>query len=86
MEAFKNRANCEGTDPEAFFTQEESKQYADVVTLRKICGNCAAKTECLDYSLKNEVLGFWGGLTELQRSKMRQRLGIVSRPLYLDYN
>lgn len=86
MEAFKNHANCEGTDTEAFFTQDESKQYADVVMLRKICSNCEAKAECLDYSLKHEVLGFWGGLTELQRSKLRKQLNIIPRPMYLDYN
>ena len=77
--------NCQGTDEEAFFVPDGSSTYTDIATLRRICGDCKVKSECLDYSLKHAVLGYWGNTTENQRADLRKKLNIVPQPLYLSY-
>jgi len=86
MYAFTEEANCADTDSEAFFTVEGTSTYPNIFMLRKICGSCIVVNDCLDYALKNEVMGYWGNTTEHQRRKIRQKLNIIPRQLYLDYN
>jgi len=83
---FKEQVNCADTDPEAFFTVEAAKTYPNVNMLKRICGGCDAKAECLDYALKHNVMGYWGNTTEHQRRALRKKLNIIPRELYLDYN
>ena len=85
MKAFENATNCTGTDPDAYFT-DDTGTYRDTLLLKRICGDCPAKTECLDYALQHEVMGYWGNTTEYQRSRLRRQLNIIARPLHLDYN
>jgi len=85
METFIETPNCTGTDPDAFFTEEGSGTYTDIIMLKKVCGNCAAVKECLDYALRHDVKGYWGNTNENQRSKIRKQLNIIPRPLYQDY-
>ena len=86
MYTFSDTANCEGTDPEAFFTQDRSSTYTEVLALKRICGNCNAVKECLDYALRHQVMGYWGNTNEIQRKIMRKKLNIIPRPLHMDYN
>ena len=85
MKPFENSTNCTGTNPDAFFT-EDGGTYRDILLLRRICSNCPAVHECLDYALRHEVMGYWGNTNEYQRSKLRKQLNIIARPLHLDYN
>jgi len=78
--------NCRSADPEAFFTADGSGTYTEVIALKRVCGSCEVQKQCLDYALKHEVSGFWGGTTESQRRKTREQLGIKSIPLYLSYS
>jgi hypothetical protein len=56
-----------------FFTEEDSKNYTYKESLIKICGNCKAKVECLEYAVSNsEILGWWGGTSEKQREEIRR--------------
>lgn len=80
-----DRANCTGTDPEVFFTVEGASTYPNLNMLKRICGSCEVKTECLDYALKNNVMGYWGNTTEGQRRRLRTQLNIIPRELYQDY-
>ena len=77
--------NCESTDSDAFFVPDGQGTYTDVNMLRRICGTCPVKSECLDYALRHEVLGYWGNTTENQRKQLRKQLNIISEPLYLTY-
>ena len=70
---FSEPANCEGIDTNMFFTEEDSKNYTYKESLIKICGNCKAKVECLEYAVSNyEILGWWGGTSEKQREELRR--------------
>jgi WhiB family redox-sensing transcriptional regulator len=86
MYAFREEANCAGTDPEAFFTETGASTYANIGMLKRICGSCAVKDQCLEYALEYNVMGYWGNTTELQRRRLRRKLNIIPRQLYMDYN
>ena len=86
MLGFKKQVNCADTDPETFFTLEGASTYPNLKMLRRICGACDAKTECLEYALTHDVMGYWGNTTEYQRKTLRKQLNIIPRPLFMDYN
>jgi WhiB family redox-sensing transcriptional regulator len=77
--------NCRSVDSEEFFVPDGSSTYREVKMLKKICSNCEVKKQCLDYSLKHAVFGYWGGTTEYERKLMRRKLKITPIPLYLGY-
>ena len=53
---------------------------------RKLCGSCPVQQECLDYALKVNVVGFWGGMSHRQRSAERARLGIQAESIGFPYH
>jgi len=82
MYNFTTEANCIGIDTELFFT-DESKTYSQMPLLKRVCGNCVVKTECLDYALHHAVLGWWGGTSEKTRREMQQKLNISPEPVLI---
>lgn len=44
---------------------------------KMICAGCKCRQECLEYSLKHEPWGIWGGLSEQDRAIMRLEKKIV---------
>jgi WhiB family transcriptional regulator, redox-sensing transcriptional regulator len=77
--------NCESTDSELFFVPDGHNTYPEIKSLKVICQACNVKTECLNYALKHNVLGYWGNTTEHQRTQLRKQLKITPIPLYLTY-
>jgi WhiB family redox-sensing transcriptional regulator len=72
-EDWKAQANCLGTDTEMFFVENESQSYPP--QLKRICGVCDVKAECLEYALENKIdFGYWAGTTSVQRRRMTNRL------------
>ena len=61
------RANCAGTDPEAFFPE----QGASNKLAKRVCANCPVRAECLEYGAA-EHFGIWGGLSAHERRPGRQ--------------
>lgn len=86
MYAFKEEANCAGTDSEAFFTNPGTSTYLELKMLKRICGDCTVQTQCLDYALQHNVNGYWGNTTEIERKRLRLKLNIIPRELYMDYS
>ncbi|MES8969273.1 WhiB family transcriptional regulator, partial [Cutibacterium acnes] len=40
----------------------------------RICESCEVRQECLEYALANdERFGIWGGLSEMERRRLRKR-------------
>ena len=76
-----DQANCAGLDTNDFFVEDGSKRYDNEAILARICKSCVVKTECLNYSLHNNVTGFWGGTTEKTRRALRQKYGIIAKGL-----
>ena len=72
-EAWKDYANCAGTDTEAFFTSGDGKgDDRDTTMLRRICGGCTVVNECLSYAIKYNQLGWWGNTTEAERKRLKR--------------
>ena len=71
-------ALCRGDDAIHFFAPNhmERKEEKDLreASARALCARCPVREECLDYALDvGESHGIWGGLNELQRSRLRRR-------------
>lgn len=56
--------------------EERKKRDDDEKFARKTCLECESRVHCLEYSLRHEPFGTWGGLTEIERAEMRVRRGI----------
>lgn len=70
---------CKGYDTNLWFpvfgpspTKNERKVGAKNTAIALlICKQCDKAQHCLEYSLRHEPYGIWGGETELRRAKMR---------------
>jgi hypothetical protein len=76
-----SRANCLGVDPELFFPTGAIAPTTET-TLRRICMSCEVFDDCLDYSLRVKVNGFWAGTTETKRVELRRFFKIT--PVRID--
>jgi len=66
------RAECssEDVDPGLFFPTAND----DTSEALAICKRCEVCKECLDFAIEaNEPYGIWGGVTERQRRRMKER-------------
>lgn len=70
--------SCAGQPTEWWFPLQKSGRKEEVLELRKntakakvICKSCPVQKECLDYSLRWEPWGIWGGLDEQKRAELR---------------
>jgi len=68
---FYDSANCAGADTESFFVISGDKYPPQ---LKKICGNCDVKNDCLRFALKYNVQGYWAGTNEKERRRMKARM------------
>ena len=59
-------------DPDRWFPERTATQHLHL-ELKRICDGCPLQLKCLDYALKNDVIGFWGGTTMAQRADLRRR-------------
>jgi hypothetical protein len=78
---FQEGAACAGIDGEMFFEAEQTRAYVELKLVKQICKSCPSQFECLEYALKHNVVGVWGGTTHNERRAIRQRRGIVVIPL-----
>lgn len=69
-ESWQAEAQCARTDPDAFFP-EKGGSTRDA---KKVCLGCPVRAECLEYALeKKEPHGIWGGLSERERRRLKER-------------
>ena len=61
---------CHGLPTEWWFP-ERGRQIMIPVAVA-ICRGCPIQQECLDWALKHERTGIWGGLPERRRQKIRR--------------
>lgn len=45
----------------------------------KICVECPIRGKCLEYAMRWEAFGIWGGFTERQRDVIRKRFRVTQR-------
>lgn len=62
---------CQTTDPEIWFSDQEVVGGLYRIA-KKFCEQCPVKALCAEYAIvANEQFGIWGGLTPLERSRIR---------------
>lgn len=74
---------CTTGDPDRFFPNRD--QGAQGRAAKVECEDCPLRDPCLDYALRTDVHGIWGGTTRRERCDMRRRLKIVADPVVPSY-
>lgn len=74
---------CKGQPVDWWFPMLSGLKKEELREMRKnaqrakvICAGCMQREDCLQYSLKHEPWGIWGGLTEQERAVIRLEKGI----------
>ena len=71
-----DRAECKGAPTHLFYVIEEERSALQLIgadTLRRICGSCPILEDCLDYGMRNENYGMWGGLMTKERNALKSQ-------------
>ena len=80
------RGLCREIGVEFFFPEEEGSGTDIYKFSRMICGNCVVKNECLEWAVRHEAHGMWGGTTPMERRKIRRQRNIIIQEVYVkDY-
>lgn len=77
--------SCKGQDVSKWFPliekglpREQWEKYKqDMKDAIELCNSCPSEEHCLEYSLRHEPLGIWGGKTESQRALIRSERDIL---------
>lgn len=69
---FDGSQPCAQIDSELFFPETSGDAIQARPVIKKICGSCNFETECLEYALKTNEYGIWGGTLEIERKRMRR--------------
>lgn len=72
LSEIQDGAACRDMDTEVFFPHDPTTAKAMVRLARKTCNGCSVKEQCLEWALKNERHGVWGGTTAEERVRMRK--------------
>ena len=67
---------CAESDPDAFFPQDDpegytrGRRYENERGAKAVCFKCPVRLDCLEYAVRNDVAGIWGGTTESERRRI----------------
>src|SRR5438093_6121715 len=76
MFPFLDDAACRGLDPELFYAEGA----AAVAHAKSLCNTCPVQMACLEWAVRREEFGVWGGTTARERSMMRRERGLQLVP------
>jgi WhiB family redox-sensing transcriptional regulator len=63
---------------EFFFTEENNETNISVYALGKtICSGCSVRQQCLEWAVRHEAHGLWGGMTPRERMAIRRKRNII---------
>jgi hypothetical protein len=66
--------SCARMGVEMFYQDYDNKRTAqEVADLKEFCSNCNIQVECMEYAIKHEKYGFWGGTTPYERRTIRNK-------------
>ena len=67
---------CSEVGVEMFYTDDKDDMRVDSMSTyamaSSICRKCVHIGECAEWAIKNELFGFWGGLTPKDRTNIRR--------------
>jgi WhiB family transcriptional regulator, redox-sensing transcriptional regulator len=65
---WQDYAACAGMDVNLFFPSEgEKEDDRKTASARSACAVCPVRMQCLDFAIRLNCAGFYGGMTERQR-------------------
>ena len=70
--SFDGTQLCMQVDPELFFPEDVKGMKAEILHAKNVCNKCHFIQPCLEYALKNDVVGVWGATTEKERWNIRR--------------
>lgn len=80
------RGLCREVGVELFFPEEGGSGTDIYIHSRKICNKCVVKNECLEWAVKHEAFGMWGGATPAERKNIRRSRNIILQEILVkDY-
>lgn len=68
---FDGTQPCAQADPDSWFPEKHTNTH-EVKAVMRVCQACEFKEPCLEYALKEDLWGIWGGTTERQRMRLRR--------------
>lgn len=69
-------ANCDGDDTDDWVDMDGGRLVPK--DKLRLCHTCPLLDACLDYALRVDEWGIWGGTTAAQRKRIREARGIVA--------
>lgn len=68
---WREQAACSSDDPDLWHPEGDEVRRKGR-RAKAVCGSCPVQTECLEHALtQGENLGIWGGLTALERRRLK---------------
>ena len=72
MFPYLDDAQCRGLDPELFYAESGSA----IMKAKSLCSACPVREKCLEWAVKREEFGVWGGTTARERAALRRERGL----------
>lgn len=76
MFPYLDEAACRGYDSELFYMESA----AAIVQAKSLCGRCPVMEGCLEWAVRREEFGVWGGTTARERAAIRRERGLRLTP------
>ena len=81
METTTPQGACKGFPTQWWFPEDNGRDAKlNVLKAIDICKMCKIIKPCLDYALRNETHGVWGGMKEVEREIYRRKNNILLSP------
>jgi WhiB family redox-sensing transcriptional regulator len=81
----KGPPSCQGKNVELFFVDPSEPEFREsTAEAKSLCKQCPYVAECLEWAIKNNEMGVWGGTTERERASLKRR-GLRPWNLYRDF-
>jgi WhiB family redox-sensing transcriptional regulator len=73
-----SQALCREVGTEFFYPEDGKENDTSIYSFaRKICSGCEVKQACLDWGIRHEGYGMWGGMTPRERMAVRKKMNIT---------
>lgn len=72
MFPYLDAAACRGLDPESFYAESGSA----IMRAKALCATCPVQPACLEWAIRREEFGVWGGTTARERAAIRRERGL----------
>lgn len=83
---FDGRQACASVGTEVFYPEVINPPRTQINQIKRTCRSCVMQAQCLEWGLRHEPHGFWGGLSPKQRQNLRRDMGLrLVSPMIKDF-